>query len=265
MPQMEVFPVPVEAGVTQGDILYFDGTSWVRVAALTALLTGDKYGLWSALGNVTTVALVSFGNTTTGVVTARTVATTNLSTSLRRLAFVSAALAGSSAGTRHAALQFFRGNGTAGVGGFLYVARFVIDQTQADMRWFVGLHSSGAVIGNVNPSTLLNFVGFAIDSAQTTVRFMRNDGAGAATAIDLGASFPATTATAVYEARIWCRPNGADIFYSLERLDVQQYIEGSVSTDIPANTTLLSPQIWMNNGLTAATVTIAVMNQYIEG
>lgn len=226
-------------------------------------LAANKVGYWGAQGNATTVVLFNFGNTATGTATTRTVATTNLSTSLRRLAYVSAAAAGSSSGTRHNALQFWRGN-AAGLGGFTYVVRFVIDTTQASMRWFVGLYGTAGVIGNVDPSTLLNTVGFGIDSGQTTVRFFNNDGAGVATATDLGASFPATTAAVVYEARFFCAPNGSAIGYSLERLDAAALVEGSVTTDIPANTTLLSPQIWINNGPTAAAVAIAVVSQYIE-
>lgn len=231
--------------------------------AFQPFLAANKVSLWTANGNGTTVSLVGFNNTVTGTATARNVATTDFASSLRRVAFVSATTAGSSAGTRHNALQFWRGN-AAGRGGFLYVARFVVDTVVTDMRWFVGLSGSAAVIGNVNPSTLTNILGFGIDSGQTTVRFFNNDGTGAATATDLGASFPATTANVVYEARLFCAPNGAEVFYSLERLDSAALVEGSVTTDIPANTTLLSPQIWVNNGTTAAAVALAVVSQYIE-
>jgi hypothetical protein len=226
-------------------------------------LAANKVGYWGAQGNATTVILFNFGNTASGTATTRTVATTNLATSMRRLAYVSAAVAGSSAGTRHNALQFWRGS-SPGLGGFTYVARFVIDTVQVGMRWFVGLWATAGAIGNVDPGTLTNMFGFGIDSGQTTVRFMRNDGAGVATQTDLGASFPATTANVVYEARIFCAPNGTAIGYSLERLDVAALAEGSVAADIPANTQLLSPQIWINNGPTAAAVAVAVVSQYIE-
>lgn len=226
-------------------------------------LGANKIGLWMPNGNGTTVGLLGLGNSTTGTATARNVATTSLATSLRRVAYVSATTAGSSAGTRHGAAQFYRGN-AAGRAGFLYVARFVIDTVQSGMRWFVGLLNATAVIGNVNPSTLTNMVGFGIDASQTTVRFFNNDGSGTATATDLGANFPATTADVVYEIRIFSAPNGSDIFYSIERLDVAQLAEGSVSTDIPTNTTLLSPQMWINNGATAAAVAISVISQYTE-
>jgi hypothetical protein len=223
----------------------------------------EKVGWLIPNGNGTTITAIGISNTTTGTATTRNVATTNLATSLRRLAFVSAATAGSSAGTRNNAAQFYRGN-LAGRGGFLFIARFTLDTVQTSMRWFVGMLNAATVIGNVNPSTLTNMFGFGIDSGQTTVRFFFNDGAGTATALDLGASFPATTVDVVYEVRLFSAPNGSDIFWSVERLDTGTLSEGSVNTDIPTNTTLLSPQLWINNGTTAAAVGIGVVNVYIE-
>jgi len=223
-----------------------------------------KMSLWSAQGNGTTVSVIGFGVSNTGTATLRNVATTNFATMLRRVAFVSAATAGASCGTRHGLLQFYRGD-AAGRGGFFYVARFVIDTVLANMRWFVGLSATAAALANANPSTLFDLFGFSIDSGQTTVRFINNDTAGTATVVDLGASFPATTAGVVYEIRLYCPPNGATIYYSIERLDTAAFVEGSVAADIPANTTLLAPQIWMNNGAAgAAAVAVAVETQYIE-
>lgn len=222
----------------------------------------QKFSVWTAQGNGTTVGLLGFGNTITGTATTRTVATGSLAASLRQLAYVSAAVAGSSAGTRHAALQFWRGD-AAGRGGFLYTTKFVVDTVTAGMRWFVGLLGSAAVIGNVNPSTLTNIIGIAIDAGQTTVRVMNNDGAGAATVLDLGASFPAATAGAVYEVTLFAAPNSAEIYYRVRRIDVAAVAEGVLTADIPASTTLLSPQIWVNNGAAAAAVAISPVSQYI--
>lgn len=219
---------------------------------------------WEAQGGSASISIYGgFGTSTLGTASIRTVTTANLVTSMRRLAYVTSALAGNGAGTRHALNQFWRGNADH-LGGFLYITRFMIDTAVASMRWFVGF-TDAAAIGNVNPSTLLNLVGFGIDSGQTTVRFFNNDGVGAATSTDLGASFPATNIAEVYESRIWCAPNGATIRYSLERLGPPNFfVEGSVTTDIPISTALICPQIWVNNGPTAAAAAIAVVSQYVE-
>lgn len=167
-------------------------------------------------------------------------------------------------GTRHGLLQFWRGN-AAGLGGFFYLARFGIAQFQTNLRAFVGLYGTATAIGNVNPSTLLNMVGLAVDSGQTTWRIMRNDGSGTATAIDLGANFPANTSGAdMYELALWCAPNAGTINYRVERLNTAFIAEGVLSTDLPVNTALLAPQIWVNNGATAAAVAIDVASQYLD-
>lgn len=251
-----------DAGVLQ----VYRNATWHSVADMDVvqpILLGKKVGWWTALGNSTTTTQINLGNATTGTAQARNVAATNFSTSLRRIAYVSGGAAGSSCGTRHNAAQFYRGD-VAGRGGFLYSARIVIDTVQANMRWFAGMRAATAVIGNVDPSTLVDMIGFGIDSGQTTVRFFHNDAAGVATAIDLGAGFPAATAGVVYEIRLFSAPNGADITYTIKRLDAAGTAQAAVAVDIPAPATLLSPALWMNNGTTAAAVALAVMTQYVE-
>lgn len=240
------------------DKRYVTDAQQASLASVQPFLGRKKVELWSAQGNGTTVFSLNYSTNATGTATSRTVATTNTLTRLRRLGYASAATAGASCGNRSSLLQHCR------TFGFLYVAKFGIAAVQADMRWFVGMLGVGTVIGNVNPSTLTNMFGFAIDSAQTTIRFMNNDGSGAATATDLGASFPATTVNAVYEARIWCAPGASAISYSLERLDSAASVSGSVSSDIPTTTTLMATQIWMNNGATAAAVAVDIVSQYME-
>ena len=223
---------------------------------------------WLAIqGNATTVTAVGLTNTTTGTATTRSVATTNLLTSMARAAFVSAATAGASAGTRHGAAQFFMGNGTAGIGGYHYVTRFAVSDAAAvaNARMAVGLSATTGAFANADPSTLLNQIIVGCDAGQTTLRIMHNDGAGASTVIDLGANFPSQTlSTDAYELQLYCAPNGSTVSYRVERLNTGHVAEGTISTDLPANTTLMSPQIWRNNGVTALAVGIDVMTQYIE-
>lgn len=240
------------------DKRYVTDAQQASLASVQPFLGRKKVELWTAQGNATTVAVLGYSNNATGTATTRNVATTNTLTRMRRLGHVSAGTAGASCGNRSSVLQHCR------TFGFRYVAKFGIAAVQADMRWFVGMLGVGTVIGNVNPSTLTNMFGFAIDSAQTTVRWMCNDGSGGASSVDLGGSFPATTANVVYLADIWCAPGASEISYSLERLDVAASVSGSVSTDIPATTTLMASQIWMNNGTTAAAVAVDISTQYME-
>jgi len=225
----------------------------------------NKIGWWSATGNGTTVNLVNFNNTATGTATTRNLASTNLFTSMRRVGYVSASNpAGSSSGTRHGAQQFWLGN-AAKLGGFFYVVRFGSTSSVATQRLFIGLIASTAVIGNVDPSTSVNILGFGADSADTNFTFMHNDSTGTATKDTLTGNVSAKTAsTDMFEIRIFCAPNGTTIYYSIENLSNLSYSEGYATTDLPSNTTLLSPQIWINNGTTASAVGIDIVSQYIE-
>jgi hypothetical protein len=101
-----------------------------------------------------------------------------------------------------------------------------IETFQATCRMFMGLYSAAADIGNVNPSTLLNMVGIGFDSGQTTLRLLRNDGSGTATAVDLGAGFPTTRSQVLCELILSAEPNGSDIRYRIERLNSGDLAEG---------------------------------------
>ena len=230
-------------------------------------LSGNKIGWYTAQGNSTSVTLVNFGNTATGTANTRSVATTNFFTQFRRIGYVSVSTAGSSAGTRHGAQQFWMGNGTA-MGGFWYVARFGLSSpaTVATQRTFVGLLASAAVIPNADPSSQLNMLGFGVDAADTAWSFMHNDGTGVATKEPLSGTFPPRNSTVnMYEVCIYCASNSTTIYYSMQELNPGGVlVEGSVTTDIPSSTTLLSPQIWTNNGTTALACAIDVVSQYIE-
>jgi hypothetical protein len=146
------------------------------------------------------------------------------------------------------------------------VARFGLSSaaTVATQRSFVGLIASTAVIANVEPSSLTNILGFGVDSTDSTWTFMHNDGAGVATKDALTGTFPPRDlSVSMFEARIYCIPNDSTIYYSFEVIGGSLY-EGSTSTNIPADTTLLSPQIWTNNGSTALACAVDVVGQYIE-
>lgn len=293
----------------------------------------NKISWWSAQGNGTTVSVLNFGNNATGTATTRNVATTNLFTSMRRLGYVSGGSAGNSAGTRHGIQQFFLGN-AAGVGGFFYVARFGMSSAAnvATQRSFVGLIGSTAVIGNVEPSSVVNSVGFCVDSVDSTWTFMHFGPTATSvtgsisgttltvTAVSTGTLFlnqiitgsgitagttitafgtgsggtgtytvsisqtvasttitgnatkepltgtfpPRSLSVSMFEARIYVAPNSGVVGYSLEVINGGSLAEGTCTTNLPANTTLLSPQIWTNNGSTALAAGIDVVSQYIE-
>lgn len=223
----------------------------------------SKLAEWSASGNGTAVSTWAINNSETGTATTRNVASTNLFTSVRRLGYVTAASSGSSAGTRHNNTQFWRGN-AAGLGGFVYVARFGFSTANTtNKQAFVGFrNSASAITANTNPSSLTNIIGFGIDATQTSLRWMVNDGSGTATTVDLGANFPSnTTDTDWYEAIIYARPNAGTVYYHITNLSTGNTASGSATTDLPSSTTFLCPHIYISNGSDAVAVGIDV-SQY---
>ncbi len=232
--------------------------------ALQPAIFSNKIGWWTANGNATTANTINFGNSVTGTATTRNVATANIVTGTKRVSYVSSNVAGSSAGTRHNVAQYWMGNG-AGLGGFYYVARFSINTAVATTRSFVGLSATTAALANADPSTFFNELGFGCNAADTAFTFIHNSGGGGATKDTLTGAFPCNTSgTDLYEARIFVAPNGTTVYYSLYRINTGDYYEGNTSANLPTSTTLMSPQIWVNNGTSAAAADISVISQYIE-
>jgi len=223
------------------------------------------YMYWNAQGGSTTVSTIGFNNTASGTITTRNVSSTTLLTSTRRCGFVSTAATGSSAGTRHGIQQFWLGN-SPGLGGFFYVAKFGLSSAAniPTQRSFVGLVASTSALGNADASTNTNILGFGVDQSDQSWSFMHN-AASTTTKDALTGTFPPRDlSVSCFEARIYSPSNSGTVYYSLEVLNGGSIYEGSTSTNIPALTTFLSPQLWTNNGTSALACGIDVISQYME-
>lgn len=239
----------------------------------------QKISRWNPSGNSNAVPGVDgfVAWTAVGTATARNVATTNLMTRMRRLAYVSAATAGSLASLRTAQAQFTTGTGT-GLGGFFASFRFAFSDAAAvsGARAFVGFSSATGAPTNVEPNTLTNSIGIAQLSTAADRLYLVYGGSAAQTAIDLTTSFPpyngtvGVTTGVPYDFTIWCPPNGNGVIHwQLDRLDTNTSTAGTITpgtpgTQTPANTTLLNPVIWRCNNATALAVGIDISNVYIE-
>ncbi len=196
------------------------------------------------------------------------VANTNFFTSQMQVHGTGAAAAGNASGGRGGALSVFRGNGT-NRGGFRFAGYGGGNDAAAvaNARNFYGLYGVAGFIGNVNPSTLLNILGFGWDTGDANMQFMHNDAAGAATKVDLGAGFPANTnGVDWYLHEIWCAPNASEVQYKLTRWDsagVETSIYGVATTNLPSNNVFLAPQVYYGNGTTALTRRYAIGAIYL--
>lgn len=209
----------------------------------------------------TTVSTLGVPGTFAGTATARTPSSAGLWHEAQvRIGYVSAAGAGSGSGYRDTTAWTLRGDATT-KGGFLHVIRFALSTVVSDEQCFAGIMQAG-VPSVGDPSTTLNsFVGMGADGADTTMQIMHSDNIGPATKINLGASFPAKTAGASYELILFGLPNGTAVDYAVRRLDASSgTVSGTISSDLPASTLLLTRQIYAINNATASAVAIELIS-----
>lgn len=207
-----------------------------------------------------------FGTTFTNVGTAAnpTPAATNLLTSVRRATFSTGTTAGALASHRQSVLQVWRGN-VAQRGGFFYTIRFGTSALATGNRIFVGLSSSVAVPTNIDPLTsgTIGRIGVAVNNNTGNWSIVTNAVGAAPTVTDLGSTMPLNTAN-LYELVLYSPPNGSFIGYRMKNLSTDDVATGSLTTNLPSNTTFLSPQFWATNNATGANVAIDFSGWYLE-
>jgi len=134
------------------------------------------------------------------------------------------------------------------------------------LKIFVGMVASSAVIvANSQPSAQVNcfYVG-KNSGSNASWEFGWNDGSGTATTMSISSSI-SFNASGAYEYRLFCPPSSSTVYFSFQDLNNGNYIEHSASSDIPSITTLMGPQLWVNNGLNGtAACSIDIISQYIE-
>jgi len=195
----------------------------------------------------------------------------HLATRMRRLGYVSSAIAGNLAGSYVPVAQFSCGSGADDGSGFFYVIRWVPSDaaTVSGERVFVGMSSSIAVPTNVDPATLTNCIGVAQLSGDATQLYMVHGGSSAQSTLPLGTNFPgASLSTTAYELAIFAPNSVANMYYyQVSNLVTGNTISGSFSgtaVQVPQSGTLLAPRAWTCNNATALAVGIDVCSIYIE-
>lgn len=249
----------VRAGRPMVDVMSGSGRDY----PLQPFLGLNRVSMWLP-NTTTTITIWGMPITSVGVVSTPTLAATNLLASASRWRQTSAATANAAAENRCAQTVVWRGN-AAGLGGFQFVARVAIPLSSTNGRGFFGLTSStGAIATTQVPSALTNCAGFAWNATETTLRWQVNDASGVATRTDLGANFPSVSTAALYSMFIFCRANDDRIRYRIVREDTGDILDGESTTDIPTNTTFMTPHLYMNNGGDAAAVAYESTGVYIE-
>ena len=212
----------------------------------------------------TTITTEGLPITSVGTVSTPTLAATNLAASIRRWRLTSAAVVDSAAEQRSAGWACWRGN-AAGLGGWTFVTRISLTTLQATGMGFFGLYGSTAALATTLAlAAAINCIGIGFQrGTHTRWQLVANDGTGAPTLTDMGASFAIATG-GVLTLFIAAPPNGSSVWVRVVEEVSGAVFEQEITADLPTNTQFLSPRLFMNNGATAAAVAYDCSGVYVE-
>ena len=190
------------------------GSAWLEVMRPSGRLFPlqphfgvNRIATW-APSTSTTVNANDMPRTAVGTTSTPTLATTNLSTSMRRWRMTSAATADTVAEERSAGWVCWRGN-AEGLGGFTYVNRLSLTTLQPTGMGFFGLMGSTAALATtLTLSAVVNAIGIGFQrGTHANWQIAHNSGSGSPSLINLGSDFPVDSATNVLPLFLYAAPN----------------------------------------------------------
>lgn len=234
--------------------------------ALQAGLHGNSVILISPTSGTNAPSIVGGTLTTAATLSLQyTAGSSNRWSSTQRKRFQTSTTAGNTSGMRTAYTHVHRGN-AAGFGGFFFRAQLGAQINLNGGQKFVGLCASTAALGG-EPSALVNMCGMGYDAADASTGnwfFMRNDGSGTATKVDLGTSAARGT-TEGWDLIMFMAPNGSGLFVRIVNLNTGVVVlDTSYTTDLPAVNTGMAFKAEVRNGAVAAADNLEVAKVYIE-
>lgn len=239
-------------------------------SALQPLLARNKIAWANPNGNSTTIGQMGIALSAVGTATAANVAAgAGIHQAMRRLEYaVTTAATSAVAGWRNTVAQNFRGGPSTPFGGFFFVCRFGRSRgaaANATLRGFTGLGSVTSAPSDAEPSTQqTNAIGVGCDAGDTNYQIMHRNGSAAATKIDTGIPKAVADNTEMYELAMFSPPTSGDVHVRFERLSDGTVFEATLTTNLPAEATLLSPKGYYSVGGTSSVIGYALASLYIE-
>jgi len=238
--------------------------------SLQPLLGRNGAAFWRPAGSSTTVTQLGMAAATLGTATAATIATTNLHSSVKRLDYlVTTASTSAIAGWQSSAAntnQYCIGSGV--IGGFHVILRFggATGMATATHRCFAGMTSLTAAPTDVNPSTWANIIGVGYDSTDSNWQLMHKTGTGSVVKTDLGSSFPRQSVdrSKLYELALFTAPNLTSVGYEFMELGTSNTVAGTITSNLPAATTLLKAIVTCSVGGTSSVIGLSMVGASIE-
>jgi hypothetical protein len=181
-------------------------------------------------------------------------------TSKKIIEYTAASSAGAVAGWRWATEPAIIG--TSSYGGFKFCNAFGFVQGFSsggtNRTFFVGLTNTTSSPSSGNPSSIYsNLIGFGLDAADSNLQFMHGTGL-SPTKIDLGVNFARPTSDKANFYKIEINAYNGTVSYRIENMINGAIASGSVTSNIPPSSTLLSPRGHMGCGSTTSAVGIAM-------
>lgn len=238
-------------------------------SALQPFIARNKIGWFNPAGNSTTVHVLGVVGTGTGTTTAANVATTNIHTAMRRIEYaVTTAAVTAVAGLRQANAQQHIGTAAKPYGGFHFVARFGPSRglaCNATRRFWAGMTSITTAPTDVNPSTwATNGIGVGADSTDANFQIMHKTSTGTMVKVDTGISKKYADNSEMFEIAIFTAPTATSVVVQFTRLSDGAKFIHEITTNLPADTQLLTWQIWTSAGGTSSVIGLSIASVYIE-
>lgn len=241
---------------------YLSSTDWVTFNSASPSFIPDltvssfPRGYYANNGS-TTLSLWGNANAATvnGTAGAVSIASGTYLTQTIRMAVSTSSVAGSKGGVRSASLYHSVGQGFYfSVGWAIQDAAYVVGSKQ--FHGFLPITTLGTLSNTIDNTSLINFVGVGSDATDTNLQVFYNDATGTASKVDLGANFPANrTAGAAlnnfYVFEMYNAPLSTSVKYKITERTSGNTAQGTLTSDLPASTTLLGIQALRTNGVTA--------------
>lgn len=234
-------------------------SAWADITGMPWLLTPDGWR-WATLpGNNAT--LTSVGGLPIGANAGTTghpaPSNASLRQSLPRWSGTSAATAGSTYDSSGQGQPRITISNAGGLVGFTQTMRFSVTSTVATQRLMMGLTQYGGTWNNVDPYSRTFIIVLGYDaSVDSTYQIIHCTSVGASTKVNTGIAINNTNA--VFDFTLANAPGSGDVSWSLKDINSGASASGTLTTNLPPVGTYMYPRIHINNGGTAAAVSVEV-------
>lgn len=229
-------------------------TSPVQVSMLNA-----RRREWRPHGANTSATTFGLSIATSGTTASYAMHAGDRTTSAKYVNYRTSATAGNVAGVRGTTLYVCSGN--ADYGGYYFCSQSSMLNNLATGRNMTGLHGSSAAFPAAATAftSLTDVIGLGFEHGATEYSIVHNDASGAATTIPLGSNFPTASVNVSWMVlEIFCRRGASSVSYRVTNLKNGAVAQGTISSNLPASTTLLTPITYCSNGTTASLSSVAV-------